>query len=278
MALRFAQIPVDREEAHGVFSSPAEENCRVNNAHNGPGLDRARSFCLRPPPPAAESHRFLPSRGRGSNADSYSMAASGEISAKRSMVKEERSSFTLKVVRAKHTDHSGAGQEVAISARLALGRTMPPSRGGRDPVEEPVLTILRRLLSNIAVLLRLRVLLSGREARALAKEIARTAVLSGREVRSLAREIARSAVFIGVAALISFFVVGLLLAAAVLALSLVMKPWAAALVVFGATALVMILLFFIGASRLRARIRRLGAGIQIIKEDLRRLWAELFRG
>lgn len=141
-----------------------------------------------------------------------------------------------------------------------------------------MLTILRRLLSNIVVLLRLRALFSGREARALAREIVRTAVLSGQEARALAREIARSAVFIGVAALISLFVVGLLLTAAVLALSLVMKPWAAALVVFGATALVMLLLFFMGASRLRARIRRLGSGIQIIKEDLRRLWAELFRG
>ncbi len=177
-----------------------------------------------------------------------------------------------------HADHSGAGQEAPISVRLAQGRAMPPSRGRRDPVEEPVLTILRRLLSNIAVLLRLHVLLSGREARALAREIARSAVLSGQEARAFAREIGRSAVFIGVAALISLFMVGLLLASAVLALSLVMKPWAAALVVFGATALVMILLFFIGASRLRARIRRLGAGIQTIKEDLRRLWAELFRG
>jgi membrane protein DedA with SNARE-associated domain len=123
-----------------------------------------------------------------------------------------------------------------------------------------VLTVLRRLLSNIAALLRVHVLLSGREARA------------------LAREIARSAVFIGVAAVISIYMIGLLLAAAVLALSLVMKPWVAALAVFGATALAMLLLFFIGAWRLRARIRRLGEGIQTLKEDLRRLWAELFRG
>ncbi len=155
----------------------------------------------------------------------------------------------------------------------------PPSRGSRDAsVEETVLTILRRLLSNIAALLRIHVLLSGREARALAREIARSAAFSGREARALAKEIARSAAFIGIAALISLYVIGLLLTAAVLALSLVMKPWAAALAVFGATVLVMGLLFFIGASRLRARIRRLGAGVQTIKEDLRRLWAELFKG
>ncbi len=141
-----------------------------------------------------------------------------------------------------------------------------------------MLTILRRLLSNIAALLRIHVLLSGREARALAREIARSAAFSGREARALAKEIARSAAFIGIAALISLYVIGLLLTAAVLALSLVMKPWAAALAVFGATVLVMGLLFFIGASRLRARIRRLGAGVQTIKEDLRRLWAELFKG
>ncbi len=141
-----------------------------------------------------------------------------------------------------------------------------------------MLTILRRLLSNIAALLRIHVLFSGREARALAREIARSAALSCREARALAKEIARSAVFIGIAALISLYVIGLLLTAAVLALSLVMKPWAAALAVFGATVLVMVLLFFIGASRLRARIRRLGAGVQTIKEDLRRLWAELFKG
>lgn len=154
-----------------------------------------------------------------------------------------------------------------------------PSRGSREAsVEETVLTILRRLLLSLAALLRIRLLLSGREARALAKEIARSAALSGREARALVKEIARSAAFIGVAALISLYVIGLLLTAAVLALSQVMKPWAAALAVLGATLLVAALLFFMGASRLRARIRRIGAGVKTIKEDLRRLWAELFKG
>lgn len=140
------------------------------------------------------------------------------------------------------------------------------------------MTILRRLLVSLAALVRIRLLFSRREARALAKEIARSAALSGREARALAKEIARSAAFIGIAALISLYVIGLLLTAAVLALSQVMKPWAAALAVFGATLLVVALLFFMGASRLRARFRRLGAGIQTIKEDVQRLWAELFRG
>ncbi len=61
MSLMFTQVPVDREEDqgtrnredHGVFSSLPEENGRVNNAHNRPRLDRAHSFCLRPPPSAA---------------------------------------------------------------------------------------------------------------------------------------------------------------------------------------------------------------------------------
>ena len=135
-----------------------------------------------------------------------------------------------------------------------------PSGGDRDAsAAESAVTVLRRLLSNIITLVQIRALRSSQEAKALAKEIT------------------RSAIFIGVAAVVSIYMIGLVLATAVLALSLVMKPWVAALAVFCATVLGIILLFLIGVWRLRARIRRLGGLIQAFKEDLRWLWTELFR-
>ncbi len=132
-------------------------------------------------------------------------------------------------------------------------------RDPQDPVAEPSGAILARLLSNIASLLRIHALLSGQEARAVAREI----------VRGLA--------FIGVAVLISIYMVGLLVATAVLALSLVMRPWAAALTVLGATVVAMALLFFIGVQRVRARVHRLGNLIRAFKEDVRWLGSELFK-
>jgi hypothetical protein len=135
-----------------------------------------------------------------------------------------------------------------------------PSGDARDSAAaEPVFTVLTRLVSNIAALVQIRILLGGQEARAYMKEIA------------------RGAVFIGVAALVSVYVIGLLLASAVLALSLVMKPWAATLAVLGATVVAGLLLFVVGVWRLRVRIRRLRGVIEALKEDLRWLRTELFR-
>jgi Putative Actinobacterial Holin-X, holin superfamily III len=139
-----------------------------------------------------------------------------------------------------------------------VSRDGGPSIGPESPTEGPA-TIVRRLIGNIAALVQLYTLASGREARALGRSIALTAIL------------------IGAAALIGVYAVGLLLAAAVLALSLVMKPWAAALVVLALAVLMITLLLVIGVRRLLGRIRRLRGVITAFVGEVRWLWTELFR-
>ncbi|HLJ60222.1 MAG TPA: phage holin family protein [bacterium] len=120
-------------------------------------------------------------------------------------------------------------------------------------------TLVLRLVSHVAELLRLHLL------------------LSGQELRQLARELLISAVFIVVAAFMSVFAVGLLLTSAVLALSLVLTPWAAALVVLGASTVLIAALGVVGAWRVRTRARRFAAVMDALRGDLRWLWSELLR-
>ena len=124
---------------------------------------------------------------------------------------------------------------------------------------EAAALLVLRLVSHVAELLRLHLL------------------LSGQELRKLGRELLVSAVFIFVAAFMSVFAVGLLLTSAVLALSLVVKPWAAALLVLGASAVLIAALGAVGAWRLRTRTRRFAAVISALRGDLRWLWSELLR-
>lgn len=119
--------------------------------------------------------------------------------------------------------------------------------------------VVLRLVSHVAELLRLHLL------------------LSGQELRKLAREILIGACFIVIAAFMLVFAVGLLLTSAVLALSLILKPWAAALVVLGASTVVVTVLGAVGAWRLRTRARRFAAAIHTLRGDLRWLWSEIRR-
>jgi putative superfamily III holin-X len=77
--------------------------------------------------------------------------------------------------------------------------------------------------------------------------------------------------------MLGFYLITLLVAAAVLALALVMPAWAAALIVFGAVAAVTGLLVFAMASRLRRIAVRMRTTIQAAKEDARWLRTRILR-
>jgi len=136
--------------------------------------------------------------------------------------------------------------------------TLDDDRRGTGTTEAAGLLVLR-LVSHVAELLRLHLL------------------LSGQELRQLARQLLMSAAFLFVAAFMSVFAVGLLLTSAVLALSLVLKPWAAALVVLGASAVLVAVLGAVGAWRVRTRARRFAGVIYALRGDLRWLWSEILR-
>src|SRR5579872_4513773 len=136
--------------------------------------------------------------------------------------------------------------------------TLDDDRRGTGTAEAAGLLVLR-LVSHVAELLRLHLL------------------LSGQELRKLSRELLVSAFFVLVAAFMSVFAVGLLLTSAVLALSLTLKPWAAALVVLGASAVLVAVLGAVGAWRLRTRALRFAAVIYALRGDLRWLWSEILR-
>jgi Putative Actinobacterial Holin-X, holin superfamily III len=112
-------------------------------------------------------------------------------------------------------------------------------------------TILRRLLSNLGLMVRVYM----QEA--------------ARDLRLAVRDIVMAVVLLGTVMMLGLYLIGLILAAAVLALALVVPGWAAALIVFGAGALVTGLLAILMAARLRRLFVRMRATIQSAREDIR---------
>ncbi len=92
-------------------------------------------------------------------------------------------------------------------------------------------------------------------------------VLIRRELGVASREILWELMLCAAAAVAAVYAAGLVLLTLVLAMSGVLKPWAAALIALGLTVLAMILLLFLGLRWLR--LRRLGTLVRAVREDLR---------
>lgn len=131
--------------------------------------------------------------------------------------------------------------------RTVVGNDVADMRTEGDG--EPIPTILRRLLSNIAALLQIYTVQAGQEARA------------------TVRDVVTGLVLLGVAALLGVLVLAMMVVTAVLALAAVLAPWQAAVIVLDVTALLMALAAAVGLARLRRR--RLGRLAAAFKEDLR---------
>lgn len=111
--------------------------------------------------------------------------------------------------------------------------------------------ILRRVLANLGVIAQVY------------------ALAAARDVRLGVRDIMAAAVLFSTVMMLGFYLIALLVAAAVLALTSVLPAWAAALIVFGGVAVATGLLVLMMASRLRRIVVRLRTTIQAAKEDVR---------
>jgi hypothetical protein len=125
-------------------------------------------------------------------------------------------------------------------------------RGGGGTAEaDTTATIVRRLLSNFGLMIQ-------------------TYLQAGvRDLRLAVRDIVMSAVALGIMMMLGFYLIGLILTAAVLAIALVLPGWAAALVVFGAVLLVTGLLAMATIARIRRVFGRIRTTLQSAKEDVR---------
>jgi len=112
-------------------------------------------------------------------------------------------------------------------------------------------TIFRRLLSNLRIM-----------ADAYAGAAAR-------DLRLAVRDIIAAAILLSTVMMLGLYLIGLLVAAAVLALSLVMPAWGAALIVFGGVAVAAGLLLLVMAMRLRRIAGRIRTTLSAAKEDAR---------
>ncbi len=124
-----------------------------------------------------------------------------------------------------------------------------------DPPGESTPTILRRLAGNVGALLQTY------------------AVLAEQETRATARDLATGLLFLAVATFLGLLASAMVVVTLVLLLSLVLRPWEAAAVVFALTGLVMVLCIELGIRRLRRK--RLQAMFAAFKEDVRWLRGEL---
>jgi ABC-type multidrug transport system fused ATPase/permease subunit len=123
---------------------------------------------------------------------------------------------------------------------------------GEDTAEADATgTILRRLLSNLGLMVQAYM------------------QAATRDLRLAVRDIIMAAVILGTVMMLGLYLIGLILTAAVLALALVLPGWAAALIVFGAVALMSGLLAIIMATRIRRVFVRMRTTIQSAKEDVR---------
>ena len=120
-------------------------------------------------------------------------------------------------------------------------------------------TILRRLLRNLALMAQVY------------------ALAAARDLRLAVRDIVTAAILLSTVMMLGFYLIALLAAAAVLALSQVVPAWGAALIVFGCVAVTMGLLLLIMATRLRRIAVRMRATIQAAKGDARWLRTRILR-
>ena len=111
--------------------------------------------------------------------------------------------------------------------------------------------VLRRLLRNLRLMARVY------------------ALAAARDLRLAVRDIVTAAVLLSTVMMLGFYLIALLVAAAVLALSRVVPPWGAALIVFGCVAVMMGLLLLIVAMRLRRIAIRVRATVQAARGDAR---------
>jgi len=112
-------------------------------------------------------------------------------------------------------------------------------------------TILRRLLANLGLIAQVY------------------GIAAARDVRLAVRDVMAAAVLFSTVMMLGFYLIALLVAAAVLALTSVLPAWAAALIVFGGVAVATGLLLLMMASRLRRIVVRMRTTIQAAKEDVR---------
>ncbi|HKX16784.1 MAG TPA: phage holin family protein [bacterium] len=123
--------------------------------------------------------------------------------------------------------------------------------GGDTAATETTGTILRRLLRNLRLMAQVY------------------ALAAARDLRFAVRDIVSAAVLLSTVMMLGFYLIALLVAAAVLALSQVLPAWGAALIVFGCVAVTMGLLLLITATRLRRIVARMRATVRAAKEDAR---------
>lgn len=120
-----------------------------------------------------------------------------------------------------------------------------------DTAADATGTILRRLAGNLGLIA---------QAYALA---------AARDLRLAVRDVVMAVVLLSTVMMLGFYVIALLVAAAVLALAQVLPAWGAALIVFAGVAVAMGLLLLMTASRLRRIAVRMRTTIQAAKEDAR---------
>jgi len=120
-----------------------------------------------------------------------------------------------------------------------------------DTAADATSTILRRLAGSLGLMV---------QAYALA---------AARDLRLAVRDVVMALVLLSTVMMLGFYVLALLVAAAVLALAQVLPAWGAALIVFAGVAVAMGLLLLMMALRLRRIAVRMRTTIQAAKEDAR---------
>jgi cytochrome c biogenesis protein CcdA len=108
-----------------------------------------------------------------------------------------------------------------------------------------------------------------RLARSLGLMVQAYALAAARDLRLAVRDVVMALVLLSTVMMLGFYVLALLVAAAVLALAQVLPAWGAALIVFAGVAVAMGLLLLMMALRLRHIAVRMRATIQAAREDAR---------
>jgi putative superfamily III holin-X len=128
-----------------------------------------------------------------------------------------------------------------------------------DTAADATGTILRRLAGSLGLMV---------QAYALA---------AARDLRLAVRDVVMALVLLSTVMMLGFYVLALLVAAAVLALAQLLPAWGAALIVFAGVAVAMGLLLLMMALRLRRIAGRMRATIQAAKEDARWFRTQILR-
>lgn len=120
-----------------------------------------------------------------------------------------------------------------------------------DAADEPTGEILQRLAANLRVL------------------AGAYGLAAARDLRLAIRDVVVSIILLSTVMMVGLYLIGVLVAAAVLALSLVLPAWAAALIVFAGLAVFAGVLLLAMALILRRIVRRMRTTIEAAKEDVR---------